>query len=580
MVNSDVNNVNKLPSREFWKIMDLQRQDKLLRDLNRRLQVFKQFDKSQLEQSQEKWLKTKQNILQDVEKNEANVLQANEQFEATQSAQDALFKQQTQSAISRIKARQEQLREKERLKKKVLENVNQIRANQAKFNSEWLEISKLLKGGPCITNVLVKSSKKIDADLFQTLPNEMASIIEKCKIKNGSAIDISDVQKSDEVKSKVIKFRELLQEAYAEYDNNIQATKANVPSNISGIEVSKNSVQTINEPELNLKIVECSESQTSDLEKLSKCIDMGDLQIYAEIMDFHDIFRQSFAQLEYDSTLKTFKFDLKKAINIPVNSLSGVTSDHIMDKYQKLHRLLSGQTVLIADKQINASKHPQGIAFCTDLLAKKFVIQGDLMVSSNPESAFCYASVILSLWNDFPNFGKVLLAYFYKFCPYLVPYYIPKEMGESDEDYYLKLGYQYNDGEVEKQDKFLKRMTGILKLYFAILISKPKRGQNISPHNLKNGWRWLASFLKLEPQIDITATALHVFLETAGFEMENRYGTVFHKVLKCILQIFMPKCQQVQCTGGAVTRLELLLTEYLKTKKFQKPHGFMDYAMW
>lgn len=124
---------------------------------------------------------------------------------------------------------------------------------------------------------------------------------------------------------------------------------------------------------------------------------------------------------------------------------------------------------MVGDKPVNASKHPQGISFCMDLLAKKFVMQGDTNVSSNPESAFCYASVILSLWNDFSDFGMLVLAYFYETCPYLVPYYIPQGVDESPESYFKKRGYQYNNGDVEQQDKFLMRMTG--KNSFGISVS-------------------------------------------------------------------------------------------------------------
>lgn len=80
-------------------------------------------------------------------------------------------------------------------------------------------------------------------------------------------------------------------------------------------------------------------------------------------------------------------------------------------------------------------------------------------------------------------------------------------------------------------------IAGIMKLYFAITITKPKRGQNSSPHNLRNAWKWLVCFLRLEPQLDITATALHVFLETVGFEMEAKYGKMFQKLLTMIIQV-------------------------------------------
>lgn len=214
-----------------------------------------------------------------------------------------------------------------------------------------------------------------------------------------------------------------------------------------------------------------------------------------------------------------------------------------------------------------------------NLLAKQFVLQGDLMISSNPESAFCYATVIVSLWNDFPDFGKLLLGYFYKQCPYLVPFYIPHTDGLSEQEYYMRLGYQYIQGQIEKQDKFLKRMTGIFRLYFAILIAKPRRGQTKNPHNIKNAWRFLSSLLKLEPQMDITATALHTFLETVGFEMELTYGAAFKKILRFINEKFMPELKKLD-GGGPVSRLEDLLQDYRKNGRFQKPNGLLPSNYW
>ncbi|KAJ8968266.1 hypothetical protein NQ317_008896 [Molorchus minor] len=256
-------------------------------------------------------------------------------------------------------------------------------------------------------------------------------------------------------------------------------------------------------------IIQNQGKRKDELDKLEKPIEIignsnvmkyissiTNLKLYTEALDFLETNFLNFNNLNKDTTLKSFIFDCKKAINIPVNSISGVNSEHIVDKYNKLYQLLSGQNVIISGKVINANRHPQGIAFCMDLLAKKFVLQGDLMVSSNPESAFCYASVIISLWNDFPVFEKLVLAYFYKFCPYLVPYYIPRQVGESDEEFYIKQGYQYKDGQVEKQDKFLKRMTGIMRLYAAILVTKPKKGQQNIPHGIQYGWRWLTSLFK------------------------------------------------------------------------------------
>jgi hypothetical protein len=76
-----------------------------------------------------------------------------------------------------------------------------------------------------------------------------------------------------------------------------------------------------------------------------------------------------------------------------------------------------------------------------DLLLKavnsySFQCQGELTVSSKPEAAFAFATVIKALCADFPDFGPLILGHFHRACPYLVPMYMPQLEGQSTEDYY------------------------------------------------------------------------------------------------------------------------------------------------
>lgn len=75
------------------------------------------------------------------------------------------------------------------------------------------------------------------------------------------------------------------------------------------------------------------------------------------------------------------------------------------------------------------------------------------------------------------------------------------------------------------------------------------------------------SFLKLEPQLDITATALHVFLETVGFRMKMVYGVVFDKIMQIIIQVNRKKklllvnCKEnlpCRCFCQSATKLAVL----------------------
>ena len=71
---------------------------------------------------------------------------------------------------------------------------------------------------------------------------------------------------------------------------------------------------------------------------------------------------------------KKYKFDLQKAVNIPVNAISSTSGAHLRDKLTRLGSLLIGNPVEVDNKRIAATQHPGGMAFCKDLFAKKIVV--------------------------------------------------------------------------------------------------------------------------------------------------------------------------------------------------------------
>ena len=157
--------------------------------------------------------------------------------------------------------------------------------------------------------------------------------------------------------------------------------------------------------------------------------------------------------------------------------------------------------------------------------------QGSQQVSSNHSSAFPIAAVITGMWSSFPDVGDLILAQFYDQCPFLVPFYIPRAAELTDAEYFASLGYQCSEGEIEEQDKFLKRMTGLVRLYAAVISSIPPSGQtNQHPYGLSNGWTWLSRMLNLEPRPDFTATAIYEFLAVAGHALMRKYKKPFWKV--------------------------------------------------
>lgn len=423
-----------ISTRQLLKLLELERQEEVQSRLNARVNIFKEFDKVQGEQNKQAWLTAQRTATENMN------LQAKQIMEADCKAQSGTLLEMIHLREVALK----QMHERQNLlwaaNKKLIseEIVRRISVNVLRY---YEEMKKMLSLG----NSLDENGKPLSAVLpinysvLEALNNGVQGLVKKCNTEHGNLSE-QDIATSETLLCKAVEIHNVYKNQVADFKTK-QSEKQLQVTTITTVPKEPKPEQKVN---------------------LNQYITVKDLDRYESVLVFAKKFKETFIQLENDPSLKTFRFDCKKAVNVPVNSLSDVNAQHILDKYRKLHNLLSGQPVQIANKQhLNAGAHPQGVAFCTDLLAKKFVLQGDTMVSSNPESAFPYASVMLSLWNDFPDFGRLVLAYFYQFCPYLIPMYVPKQASQSEEEYYKQLGYQYSaDGEVEKQDKFLKRMTG------------------------------------------------------------------------------------------------------------------------
>jgi len=274
---------------------------------------------------------------------------------------------------------------------------------------------------------------------------------------------------------------------------------------------------------------------------------------------------------------KPYKFSLQKAVNTPLNSLSGVSPSHLQDKVDKLVQLLSGQQVTVVDKTISTTQHPHARSFCLALAAKKLAKQGEDVVSVDAKSAFPAATLALALWDKYPEFGNLLLAYMFEMCPFLVPFHPQQSAGQDDKSYYITLGYKYEGDTIEKQDKYLKRMSGLARLYSALSVSHlPKASTTTThPHPPAKLWSSLASVLNLTPHTDITASFLLDMLEVGGNSMFANYGKQFGKLLVVIKDKYFPLLESVKSEGGPTVRLEQFLTTAIRGQSIREPEGIL-----
>lgn len=75
-----------------------------------------------------------------------------------------------------------------------------------------------------------------------------------------------------------------------------------------------------------------------------------------------------------DPATKKYRFELQKAINITVNSISANSGEGLIEKIGRLRALIGGQSVDVMGKSVSISQHPEARLYCCNLLAKKLVV--------------------------------------------------------------------------------------------------------------------------------------------------------------------------------------------------------------
>ncbi|XP_056274209.1 mRNA export factor GLE1 isoform X2 [Pseudoliparis swirei] len=292
----------------------------------------------------------------------------------------------------------------------------------------------------------------------------------------------------------------------------------------------------------------------------------------------------AFQQLNTAKDAQKLKLELQKAASIPVSQISSNSGSQLREIFDRIDKLMAGRAVVSGGRSVSISQHPQGLDFVSFKLAEKFVKQGEEEVASHHEAAFPIAVVASGIWELYPQVGDLILAHLHKKCPYAVPHYPPMKDGTTVEDYQRILGYRVDDSGVEGQDSFLKRMSGMIRLYAAIIqLRWPYASkQGAAPHGLNHGWRWLAQMLNMEPLADITATLLFDFLEVCGHALMKQYQSQFWKLILLLKEEYFPRIEAVSSSGqmGSVIRLKQFLQTSVQSRQIHPPKGQLTSTFW
>ncbi|TRZ13404.1 hypothetical protein HGM15179_013707 [Zosterops borbonicus] len=311
------------------------------------------------------------------------------------------------------------------------------------------------------------------------------------------------------------------------------------------------------------------------------------MQRYQRLQDAAEQCVAAFSEIgncKGNTEVKKIKTNLQKAATIPVSQISSISGSKLREVFDKINNLLSGKPVQTEGQTVLVTQHPQGLEFVCCKLAEKFVRHGEAEVSFHHYSAFPIAVVLSGIWELHPQVGDIFLAHLHKKCPYSVPFYPAWREGTSMEEYQRMLGYEVHDSTVEEQDHFLKRMSGMIRLYAAIIQLWWPYGnkQGAHPHGLSYGWRWLAQMLNLEPLADVTAMLLLDFLEVCGNALMKQYGIQFWKTMFFVQKSYIPRIEAVTSSGhmGCLSRLKIFVQKCLQAEEIPLPKGILTPSFW
>lgn len=463
-----------------------------------------------------------------------------------------------------------------------------------KYNHEWENLFNQIASKPddydidkSVKNKLEKVEKDriaIQNEIFKRRfkkLKEFYSEIEpiynqfSSKLKDNNVAD-NEIGSFKKIKSLKQKFELLLQKSTPENLNETILHEAKQQLSDPIIKLSEN-INTELEEYLSKRthLAETTKKQEIEDEKASKdgkkidkeqhegFFNIDDLKFYIEMRKFKIDLENSIKEFSKDDRFKQYRSNLSLYIKTIVNTLSSNSQEHIKDKIERYTRLFSGQMVQFRDRPLSINEHKDALNFCIYHTANSFLVTGLKQVLASTKTAYSFAQVIVALWIRFEQFGKILLAFFYEMCPYTVPFYPTRDSNDDELTYLIASGYSLKkDGTIEDEESFLNKMRGLMKLFAAIIhIYSPN-----SPLSLRDGWKWLASILNLEPQSSVSPAVIHSFLTITDLKLKSTYGKQFIKLIHYIKSIYLPKLNALNLKNPqAKVQLETYVDELMKT---------------
>lgn len=318
---------------------------------------------------------------------------------------------------------------------------------------------------------------------------------------------------------------------------------------------------------------------------------------YSELMELLNVKQSATRQLTETQELQVIRFALKVAVNNPINILNEQNKTTLIEGFQKLFNLLTGQRITTTKGAVSITDHIEASDWTKLRIAEKLIVSYMLnnltflkyfslfqdACDKKEATVFYVAALTIALWQKFPDFGQIFIAKLIKECPLLLPYKPRQLSGQNDEDFLSSWGYRFSNGRFEEYAVYQKRTSNYATLIAAIWTSFPRRDEN-SPHpcGIDNAWKFIANVLNSQPD----PMYLHLIdkvLEITGSTLHQIYGREFTKLVIILRDQYLPLVERKvdDKMKGAFDRLRgLTIGKFFTENRFLQPRGSLIPNYW
>ena len=321
-----------------------------------------------------------------------------------------------------------------------------------------------------------------------------------------------------------------------------------------------------------------SQDQINQVPVESSPIQSEAFRIYNEYRQYLITKKEQTKRLDEMPELQQIRFALKFAINNAINMLNENNRTTLIDGYQKLFTLLSGQRVNTSKGSVAVTDHNEAPDWCRLRIAEKLIDRCD----KEPSIVFYTAALTIALWQKFPDFGEIFKAMLYKECPFFMPFKPPKLNSQSNEEFLMSWGFRLTNGICEGHVYYEQRTTKYAALLAALWISFPRKGESdISPFDIRHAWMYFVNVLNNNPDSDY----LHIIgklLEISGFMLHQVYGKQFIKLMMLFRDKYIPAVHSAvdEETSASFNRLRDSVNKFFAENRFEEPKSRVILGYW